>query len=214
MAEAKYSGVKYEPKRVQVVSSPSRHLVNEMILWGRIFDALKLAPPYENGSYGNMGFRDVDGSIRVTPSSRSIGDLFSDEIMTITGVEERKKQKPLVYFYGNLERTPTSEAQIYWDLFQKIPWVNVILHGHDVFSTKHADFLAKKFKEVSVTRRCRDYGTKEFKDEVLSALTKDTSYLVAKKHGFFSFGKTFEEAGVRAIKFHTIAREYESRANK
>jgi len=128
------------------------------------------------------------------------------------------KQAELIKLYRQmLEWTPPKEvrlianmhselAQIYWELFKVRPDIEVIMHGHDPLILEYADELSKK-PGVALTERFAEYGTPEFKGEIIRALQKqkDTNFVIARDHGFFSLGKTFNEAGNRALKYNREA---------
>lgn len=189
----------YEIQKIISKKTPNKKLANEMIFWGKIMGALNMVPYVsEKGWAGNMGFRENE-IIWVTPSGGGINKLKIEEIVGITN-----DQNKIVYF-NTSDKKPTSEWEIYYKIFKKRPEINAILHGHDLFALETAEKLNKIYNEVALTKSITGSGTLEFRDEILSILTKDNNYLIGKAHGFFSLGRDFEQAGILALDFRTKA---------
>lgn len=202
-----YSGVKFQA--VRVGDFCSGFLDGELKTWARIFHDSGLAPPYvdkttgKKGSFGNMGYF-FNGEIRVTASGSSLENILpAKDIVRVDYalLNRRRFKMPFIYYSGNSEKKPTSEAEIYWRLFNLKCFREggVILHGHHKGIVDNADLLAQD-KDISVTQKFEEYGTREFALQVLIAFRKKQSKIViARNHGFFSFGETFDEAGERAL---------------
>jgi L-fuculose-phosphate aldolase len=192
----------YQIERILCKKRPKEKLANEMMLWGKIMGDLRMVPYVEEkGWAGNIGFREND-TIWVTPSGGIIDDIKPDDLMGIT-----KKGNKIVFF-GDKEKKPTSEWEIYWIIFKKRPDINVILHGHDLFALETAKKLTEEYpKEVALTTKVTEAGSSEFRDDMLEIVTDTNTYLVGKEHGFFALGKTFEEAGKLALEFRSRANE-------
>jgi len=197
--------VSFRPVRVKEGKRPDARKADEMILWGRIFDRLYMAPYVEGkGSAGNMAFRAPNG-ICITPSGGALGSLRADEIMTVVDVKEDGGGLS-VLFYGHPGKAPSSETLIYWDIFKRRRDVNAVLHGHDSICLEKTDAIRKIFPaDVSETRKATDAGSFDFVEEMRGILSGSNRYLVGKGHGFFALGKDFEEAGLLALKLRTEA---------
>lgn len=197
--------IQFTPVRVKDGRKPDNDKAKKLVLWGKIFDRLWMAPYVEGkGSSGNIGFRMPHG-ICVTPSGGALGELTTGDIMTVVDVRE-EGEKVSVFFYGHPEKKPTSEALIYWDIFKKRSDVDVILHGHDSICLEKTTRMKEIFhNEVSVTQAVTGAGSFEFRKDIEGLLSGSEPYLIGKGHGFFALGKTFEEAGLLALRFRTEA---------
>lgn len=193
----------YKIERMDCDIRPDRDLANEMIHWGKIMGELRMVP-YVTGKgwAGNIGFM-LGSIIWVTPSGGVIDDIRFEDIM---GISERGDGR-LVY-WGNPEKKPTSEWEIYWGLSKERPDINAILHGHDLFALETAEDLCRLYPDdVALTRSVTESGSPEFRDEILEIITDTNDYLIGREHGFFALGRTFEEAGMLALRFRSRANE-------
>lgn len=197
--------IQFTPFRVKDGKKPDDNKVKELILWGKIFDSLWMAPYVEGkGSSGNMGFR-IPRGICVTPSGSALGELTAGDIITITDVKE-DAEGVSVFFYGHPKKEPTSETLIYWDIFKKRKDACVVLHGHDSICLEKTAEIRKVFpNEVAMTRTVTDAGSFEFRKDMQTISSGNNSYLIGRGHGFFALGRTFEEAGLLALKFRAEA---------
>ena len=197
--------IQFTPVRVDDGISPDDKISRDLILWGKIFDRLWMAPYVEGkGSSGNIGFRMPHG-ICVTPSGSSLGELEVEDIMTVVDVKEEDGEIS-VFFYGHPEKKPTSEALIYWDIFKARDDADVVLHGHDSFCLEKDSEIYNNFsEEIAMTKVVQEAGSFELRSDIQGILSGEESYLVGKGHGFFALGKNFEEAGLLALRFRTEA---------
>ncbi len=189
-------------ERINCSKKPSDKLAQAMIHWGKIMGALKMVP-YVSGKgwAGNMGFSEK-GSVWVTPAGGVINDIKMGDIVGIS--QEGNK----MVFWGQAGKKPTSEWEIFWEIFKKRKDIKAILHGHDLFALETAEALVKQNPEkVALTKGVTDAGSAEFRDEILEILTGKNTYLIGKGHGFFALGKTFEEAGMLSLEFRSMASE-------
>lgn len=203
--KAKKMGIQYNAVRAgdSISKKPRIALARQLVAWGKIFDDLGMAP-YVNGkgSAGNMGFKS-DGRVFVTPSGGCLGNLDIEDIMAVINYDEITNN---LYFHGSRGKNPTSEALIYWDIFNEREDISVILHGHDLLSLEKANALMKKHPGmISITPNVTEAGSKEFRKEMHDLSKSKKNYLVGKGHGFFALGKTFDEAGSMSLRMRTEA---------
>ena len=95
-------------------------------------------------------------------------------------------------------KKPTSEWEIYWDIFKKRKEINAVLHGHDLFALETAYDLVKEYpEEVAITKRVTDAGSIEYREDMQEIVSDKNIYLIGKEHGFFALGKNFfKQTGV------------------
>ena len=195
----------YEISKTRTNVSPNPVLVEQTAYLGRVMGALEMVPYVQGkGWAGNIGFREVsykdERIIWVTSSGCEIDRITSNDIVGI-----KETQDGIVY-WGAPDKKPTSEWENYWVLFQKRPDVNAILHGHDLLALETAEALRDAFpKEVALTRGVTPFGNAEFRDQIAEIVTPTNTYLIGREHGFFALGRTFEEAGMLALRFRSLA---------
>jgi len=192
----------YKIEREDLEIEVNEKFAEEMIHWGKVMGSLRMVPYVtEKGWAGNIGFRE-NNCVWVTPSGGIINDIRLEDIMGIMEIDSE------IIFWGNPEKKPTSEWEIYWDIFNRRPNVNAVLHGHDLFALETAEQLREQYpNEVTLTKGVTESGSVEFRDEIAEIITDTNTYLIGREHGFFALGKTFEEAGMLAL-------DYRSRANE
>ena len=198
----------YKIKRIDYKEKPDRILANNMVYWGRIMSSMKMVPYVDGkGWAGNIGFR-KDKNIWVTCSNCMINDIKLEDIIGITKVDKN------IGFFGHQTKKPTSEWEIYWEIFKQKPYINAILHGHDSLTLETAERLKGNYPDdVALTKSVTKSGSTEFRDEILEFVNPDSShiYLIGREHGFFALGKSFEEAGEIALIFKTRAAKFKNR---
>ncbi len=192
----------YKIERTEYSGKPHPELVSEMIYWGKVMGDLDMVPYVKGkGWAGNIGFKEND-IIWVTPSGCVINDIKVDEIMGIKKIDGR------FFYFGHAGKQPSSEWEIYWVLFDNIPGINSILHGHDSSTVEVAEQLRNEYPDkVAITECVTASGSAEFRDDILKIYTDRHFYLVGREHGFFALGKTFKEAGESALSFRKTAIE-------
>lgn len=191
----------YTPIRAECGRSAPEDVVAEMCRWGRIMGRLRMVP-YVSGKgwAGNMGCRDGD-VVWVTRSGSEIDTVAAKDIVGLS------PSGAVIAFWGTDGVRPTSEWEIYWEIFQSRPDVRAVLHGHDALVLETASQLCERYPEAVLTKSVTESGSAEFRDEVLDILTDATSYLIGRDHGFFALGSTFEKAGLLALDFRSRAIE-------
>lgn len=189
-------------ERINCKKRPSIKLANEMILWGKIMGHLRMVPHVAGkGWAGNIAFREND-AVWVTSAGCIIDNIKIGDIIGITEKDNK------IVFWGYTDKKPTSEWEIHWGVFKKRHDINIILHGHDPLALETAEKLNEIYSnEVALTKRITEAGSPEFRDEMLEIATNTNSYLIGRNHGFFSLGKTFNDAGALALEFRSRSNE-------
>ncbi|MBU0732222.1 class II aldolase/adducin family protein [Patescibacteria group bacterium] len=136
---------------------------------------------YNEGTSGNLSFRTENGCI-ITGTGTDLGKATIYDLVEVTGFNEEKKE---IQAKGIKE--PSSEAFLHLKIYQKIGKINAVFHGHTL-----------DIPNVPVTDKEYPYGTLELADSVAD-LAEKTNFLIAKNHGFFSLGRTMDDAGKQII---------------
>ena len=187
-----YEGVKF---RTEMIGKdlPNDPRLDRLKYWCKIFHDKGLAPPYREGSYGNLSFRLKEGkdSFVITASQSGLNESnTNDRFITIQKIDLKAG---IAYALGS--RKPSSEAMVHSAIYHARPDVHAIFHGHcDKISTD-----AEKLG-IPITSREEPYGTIDLVNQVLKTLD-DSSFLEMRNHGFLSLGKSVDYAGNLTLEF-------------
>ncbi len=186
-----YEGVKFKTEMIGK-DLPCDPRLEKLKYWCKIFHEKGLAPPYKNGSYGNLSFRLKDGNaFIVTASHTSLADCTTnDKFVKVSHVD---LAKGVVYATGS--RKPSSESMLHYAIYDARPDIQAIFHGHCEKISKNAEKLG-----IPITHKEEPYGTINLVKRVLEILD-DSYFLEMRNHGFLSFGKSLDQAGNRALEF-------------
>lgn len=157
------------------------------------------------GTAGNVSVRDGDGFL-ITPSGLAV-DRMTPQDMVWIGFEGSVKGT----------REPSSEWRLHSDILRTRPETHAVVHTHAMY----ASTLACLRREVppfhymiAVTGgshiRCADYalfGTQEFSDTALRALTGSKACLLA-NHGMVALGRDLDQALAITIEVETLCERY------
>lgn len=190
-----YEGVRFMTTIVGI-QAPTDARIEELKFWCGVFHGRNLAPPYEGGSYGNLGFRRRAGAnaFIITTSRTGLNALTDNCFAEVPDVDLRKG---VVYACG--VREPSSESMVHYTIYRERPDVGAVFHGHSPEIVGSANALG-----VPETEREAPYGTLELVEEVLRVLNNE-NFLIMRNHGFLSLGKTMQEAGELAMRMHRQA---------
>lgn len=189
----KYRGIKFNVENLKK-EAPRNPKIQRLKYWCKIFDKYNFAPPYENGSCGNLSFRlkpKTDQFI-ITGSRIGLKSNLKPECFVKVCACDLKKKK--VYAMGIKE--PSSESIMHWAIYNKRKDVGAIFHGHgpEILSQ------AKRLK-IPTTKKQMPYGSVGLVKSVLEIL-KNNNFLIMKNHGFIALGKNMEEAGKLTMKIY------------
>lgn len=188
-----HQGVKF---KIEMVGRniPKDPRIKELKHWCRVFHRYNLTPPHKSGSCGNLSFRlenDKDPFI-ITGSRIGLKDALPDNCFVKVSSVDLKKG--IVCADGI--REPSSESMLHSAIYRRRKDVNAIFHGH----SQEILSCANKLK-IPETKQEDPYGSIELVQSVLKVLGSK-SFLVIKKHGFISLGRTMEEAGEIALQIY------------
>jgi len=185
-----YEGVKFETQFLnnQIPNDPR---IEDLKFWCTEFDRLKLAPPYDGGSYGNLSFRvsDNDPKFIITSSNIALKEAqANDYYVTVMSCD---LINAVVYADG--VREPSSESMLHYAIYRERSDVKAIFHGH-------CDSLLANASKLGLieTKKESPAGTIQLVQSVLDIIKKH-NFIILKNHGFISMGSSMEEAGRLAV---------------
>lgn len=190
-----YEGVRFVTTLVGI-KAPTDTRTGELQYWCGAFHGHGLAPPYKDGSFGNLGFRRKAGAnaFIITTSKTGLGALTTNNFSEVLYVD---LGRGIVYASG--VREPSSESMVHYAIYRERPDVGAVFHGHSPEILASANALG-----VPETEREMPYGTLGLVEEVLKVLNRE-NFLIMKNHGFLSLGETMQEAGELAMRMHRQA---------
>lgn len=182
-----YCGVKFSVDFIKKSAPKSSTDLRQLIKWCHFFDKHQLAPPYPDGSAGNLSFR-------INPEKNEF-IITGTQIGLKNNLTENQFVKVIDVDFSNLKIKvngfikPSSESILHWAIYNVRPEINAIFHGHSLEILEKA-----KENNWTITKNEVPYGTHELVKEVLNVIDNQ-DFVILKNHGFLAFGKTMEEAG-------------------
>jgi len=187
----KYQGVKFQHRQTNTTFSYDHRLAN-LNRWAYLFSQLGLAPVHEGGAYGNHSYRTKDTAFVITKSAMIPAEILQpDDFCHVVNFEE-----PSTTFIFEGMSPPSSESFLHLALYQSLPYINSILHGHCSLLNKHADVL-----DIPVTQEFYDYGTPELAKSALDLVSQTTLFFILKDHGFVALGTDIDSAGKLTLNY-------------
>ena len=116
---------------------------------------------------------------------------------TTFGLLERKSTESIVNKIVKAvgSKEPSSETMSHWFIYNKMPALTAIFHGHNDKILASAETLG-----LPITKNESPYGSKKEITEISKILDRG-NFLILKGHGFLSLGRTMGEAGNEALKW-------------
>lgn len=180
-----YQGVKFQYSRTQLTFAYDQRLeiLNQ---WVFLFTELGLAPLHDSGAYGNQSYRASPSSFIITRSGMAPQKRLNVEnYVHITGFDTRSGT-----FMTEGLATPSSECFLHNALYNALPHINAVLHGHSALLSEYAEHLS-----IPVTKKFHEYGTPELADSALQMQKERSDFFILKDHGFVALGKDIQSAG-------------------
>jgi len=187
-------GVKF---RVEFVSRavPADARLEELKAWCAEFHRRNFAPPYGEFSQGNLSFRLRPGEDAFIITGSQVGwkdRLADDRFVTVHGCD---MERGIVYAGG--ARDPSSESMLHFAVYRARRDVQAVFHGHS------REILRCAPADIPETLETQPYGSLELARGVIDVLG-NADFVILKRHGFISLGRSMEEAGKRAIETHRL----------
>lgn len=188
-----YRGVKfdYEKQSASFTFDDRLNILND---WAFLLSELGLTPVHPDGAYGNQSYRTGRSSFIITKSGMQPEQAL--ELKNYSHVVGFDPDRPAFYIEG--EVIPSSECFLHNALYEHLPQVNAILHGHSALLNRYAQQLA-----IPVTSTFHDYGTQELADSALELLTTASmNFFILKDHGFVAIASCIEDAGKTTLSYY------------
>jgi ribulose-5-phosphate 4-epimerase/fuculose-1-phosphate aldolase len=189
-----HGGVKFRTEFLSA-AAPSDARLEELKAWCAEFHRRNFAPPYGEFSQGNLSFRVRPGEDAFIITGSQVGwkdRLPDDRFVTVLGCDLKQG---IVRASGT--RDPSSESMLHFAIYRARKDVQAVFHGHSREILRCAD----RPPDIPETREAQPYGSLELAQGVLDVLGK-ADFVIMKRHGFISLGRSMEEAGRRAIDTH------------
>jgi L-ribulose-5-phosphate 4-epimerase len=187
----KYQGVKFHYLQKNTTFSYD-HRLPHLNRWAYLFSQLGLAPVHPGGAYGNHSYRTGETSFVITKSAMIPAEILQPEdFCHVIGFEKHSTT-----FITEGTAAPSSESFLHNALYQSLPHINAILHGHCSLLNIHARAL-----NIPVTKKFHDYGTQELAESALSLVDQTTLFFILKDHGFVALGEDIDSAGKLTLNY-------------
>ena len=174
---------------------PQDDRLEQLKAWCTEFHRRNFAPPYGEFSQGNLSFRIRPERTAFIITGSQVGwkdRLDNDKFIT---VHDCDLDKGTVTVSGT--RDPSSESMLHYAIYRKRKDVQAVFHGHSREILRCLD----RPPEIPETLEKHPYGSLELVQSVMDVLG-DANFVIIKKHGFISLGRSMEEAGRRALEVH------------
>lgn len=156
---------------------------------------------------GNISVRLPDDTFLVTPSGMIYEDMVPEDIVRVDDTA--------AVIEGS--RRPSSDTPALLYIFQKLPWVNAVIHTHQPWATAAGlvtDILpACLVTQIDANRS--DVHVAPFTpsgEKQMGVLTVDYSYdawaVILKHHGVMAYGPTLKDALFSAVYLEEAAQTY------
>ncbi len=186
-----YQGVKFQHQQIKTTFSYD-HRLTLLNHWAYLFSELGLAPIHSNGAYGNHSYRTGATSFIITKSAMiPAKTLRPQDFCHVIGFEEHTTT-----FITEGTSPPSSESFLHNALYETLPHINSILHGHCSLLNIYADAL-----NIPVTKQFHDYGTQELAESALELVNQPILFFILRDHGFVSLGEDIDSAGKLTLKY-------------
>lgn len=189
-----YTGVKFEVVFINRHYIPDDPRLEELKYWCGEFHRRNFAPPCGEFSQGNLSFRMQSGEEPFIITGAQVG--WKDRLSNNAFVAVHACDFDLNTVYASGMRDPSSETMLHAAIYKRRKDVEAIFHGHC------PEILSSSGKiNLPETKEAQPYGSGELVKSVLEILY-DEPFLIMKRHGFISLGKTMKEAGERAVEMY------------
>ena len=171
------------------------HLVL-LIWWAKRLSELGLTPSYGPGDHGNLSCRTKDGLL-ITARATPKANLHAEHFVEIVDVDQTASSLPATTSTGQAGlrvrcrglRLPSTDTRLHFEVYQKRPDCQAIIHGHDASTMAKAHEL-----KLPVTDRSAATPSVDLITEVCQ-LVRNHDYVLLRDHGFLALGRSIDEAG-------------------
>lgn len=141
-----------------------------------------------NGSKGCISMK-VSRGFLISSSGAEIGNLKESDITWVLGRDDNT-----IKWVGSTY--PSSETPMHFKMYEHLPDVNAVIHGHCPQITYGVDYEQYRTKEYL------RYGTFEFGEELIKHMKEynDRNFVIARDHGEVAIGTSLDNAIDNVIK--------------
>lgn len=190
-----YQGVKFQYRQTTTSFAYDWRLP-ELNRWAHIFSQLGLAPVHAEGAFGNHSYRTDTISFVITKSAMIPAEILQpNDFCHVLGLDESTTCSTTT-FRTEGQCAPSSESFLHYLIYQTLPHINAILHGHCTLLNIHAEAL-----HIPVTKKFHAYGTPELAQSALEIIDHKTSFFILKDHGFVALGEDIKAAGKLTLNY-------------
>ena len=190
-----YRGVKFQYLRTTTSFFYDWRLP-ELNRWAYLFSQLGLAPIHAEGAYGNHSYRTEGISFVITKSAMIPAEILQpNDFCHVLGLDDSTTTATIT-FRTEGQFAPSSESFLHYSLYQTLPHINAILHGHCSLLNFHAETL-----NIPVTKKFHAYGTPELAQSALELVDQTTPFFILKDHGFVALGENIDAAGKLTLNY-------------
>jgi L-ribulose-5-phosphate 4-epimerase len=185
-----YQGLKFTNRR-RATTLPDDPRLARLNHWAWVFAQLGLAPSHSGGAYGNQSCRTGPESFLITRAGMQPAEKFQPEnFCHVVSFSEAQS-----CFITEGVHPPSSESYLHYRLYQALPAITAILHGHCPPLNDYAEQLA-----IPVTPCFQPYGTRELAEDALALVKASGSpFFILCQHGFVALGEDIDIAGHLAL---------------
>ena len=188
-----YQGVKFSYHKSATHFAYDQRLTT-LNRWAYIFSELGLTPVHPEGAYGNQSYRTGKSSFLITKSGMKPEEKLL--LSNYTHVLDFKKSSSTFIVEG--QSTPSSECFLHNALYQALPDVNAILHGHCSLFNVYASQLS-----IPVTKTFQEYGTQELAESALELVSDSTNFFILRDHGFVTLAEDIDSAARVTLDYYS-----------
>jgi ribulose-5-phosphate 4-epimerase/fuculose-1-phosphate aldolase len=187
-----YRGIKFN----HLQDSPTfefDHRLYELNTITYLFSQLGLTPVHSDGAYGNQSYRTSDSTFIVTKSGMiPQKDLGIDNYCHVLQFD-----KTTTTFISQGIAPPSSECFLHHEIYNALPEIKVILHGHSSLLNENAAKLG-----ICTTERFYDYGTPELAQSALELARQNQTFFILQDHGFVALGSHLGDTGRLVLDYY------------
>jgi len=192
-----YRGVKFSAEKVGDFQPNQKESENIKKLVGLRSVYVKYGFIDRNG--GNFSFRADKGFI-IKRTGVWINKVTESDFVRVVNVRAGR-----VFYEG--DELPSSECRTHFMIYERVPTVNFIFHAH---ALEIASKIGIEADPCCIPEL--PYGTPELA-EIVSDKAKSMPFVIAKNHGVFAFGPTFEKTLATLLNSYEQYQQFEKKSS-
>jgi ribulose-5-phosphate 4-epimerase/fuculose-1-phosphate aldolase len=186
-----YQGVKFS-YQATAHSFPYDDRLTSLNHWSWMLGQLGLTPLHAKGAYGNQSYRTTGLSFIITRSGMiPTAELQLENFCLVDRYDHHQN-----CFYGRGQHNPSSESYLHYCLYQALPHICAIFHGHSELLDHNARFLG-----IPETSKFHPYGTVALAHSAVELARANAEAFILKSHGFVVLGENINAAGKTTLNY-------------